>query len=67
MMMSKGSEQLIYRERMRNLGCLSWRTEMSGDFMNVYQYLKGGCKEDRTRLFLVMLKNVINCRLALGD
>lgn len=67
MTMIKELEQLIYRERMRNLTCSSWRKEISGDFMNVYKYLKGGCKEDRAKLFLVMPRNVINCRLALRD
>lgn len=65
--MIKGLEQLIHRKRMRNLGCSSWRKEISEDFMNVYKYLKGVCKEDRARLFLVMLSNVINCSLALED
>lgn len=58
MMMIKGLEQLIYRERMRKLGCSSWRKKISGDCMNVYTYLKGGYKEDRARLFLVMSTKV---------
>jgi len=49
--MIKGLEHLFCEETLGELGLFSLEKR---DLINVYKYLKVVCKEDRTRLFLVV-------------
>lgn len=56
--MIRGVEHLSGDERLRQLGLFGLeKKRLRGDLINVQKCLKGGCPEDGTGLFLVVLSN----------
>ncbi|PKU44928.1 hypothetical protein llap_4772 [Limosa lapponica baueri] len=58
MKVMKRLEHLSYVERLRELGLFSLaKRRLREDLNNIYRYPKGGCKENRARLFLAVLSD----------
>ncbi|KAK4816505.1 hypothetical protein QYF61_017466 [Mycteria americana] len=51
--MMRGLDHFSYEERLRGT-VQPGEKQAQGDLINVYKYLKGACKEDKARLFLVV-------------
>lgn len=52
--MMKGMEHLLYKEKWRELRLINLeKKRLTGNFVSVFQYLMGGSKECKVRLFSV--------------
>jgi len=56
--MMKGLEHPFCEEKLRELELVSLeKRRLSGDLINVYKYLKGGCKKGDAKLFSMVPSN----------